>query len=88
MSRPTQTIRSRHRTDDTPYDRCAQAFGTATELINVPSVSDYTIVPRPYETYDEMVRRINKLGKIVLIQRNFRRYLLQKLIRESAAEYR
>lgn len=73
---------------DNHYDRSCQAFGVATELIYIPSQTDYFIEPKKYETYDERYRRIDLLGKVKLIQRNFRRYLWQKLIRESAAEWR
>lgn len=73
---------------DNHYDRSSQAFGVATELIYIPSQTDYFIEPKKYETYDERCKRIDLLGKVKLIQRNFRRYLWQKLIRESAAEWR
>lgn len=71
---------------NTFYDHSSQAFGSATELIYIPSVSDYVIVPGKYQTSQEI--QLILLSKILLIQRNFRRYLLQKFIRESAAEYR
>lgn len=73
---------------NTHHDHSSQAFGSATKLIHIPSSSDYTIIPGKYETHHEMTARINLLAKVRLIQRNFRRYLLQKLVRETAAEYR
>lgn len=82
------TFYSKKKKKDTHYDRSNQAFGSATELIYIPSTTDVIIYARKYETYAEMVKRINKIGKIKLIQRNFRRYMWQKLIRESAAEWR
>lgn len=88
ISRPTQTIRESHTSQDTRYDHSSQAFGSATELIYITATSDYTVVAGKYETHHDQTVRINKLAKVRLIQRNFRRYLWQKLIRESAAEYR
>lgn len=73
---------------DNHYDRTNQAFGSATELIDIPSVTDYIIIPKPYETYDQMEKRLKKLDKIILIQRNFRRLMWQRLIKKSAADWR
>lgn len=54
----------------------------------MPSITDTELQPQPYESYEDRERRINMLGKVILLQRNVRRYLWQRLIRTAAAEYR
>ena len=54
----------------------------------IPKAKDKIIIPGKYETYDEMMTRIDLIGKVTLIQRNFRRYLWMKLVKESAAQWR
>lgn len=87
-SRDTQTVEQRDECDDTPYSRSTQAFGDASELIQIPSSSDYSIVPRPYESHEMIVNREKKLKKIRLIQKNFRAYMIRMMIKKKAAEFR
>lgn len=43
---------------------------------------------KDFETFEEAQARKNVLEKVILIQRNFRRYRLQCCIKICAAEYR
>lgn len=54
----------------------------------VSAATDYTITPGKYQTYAQKMRRENKLAKIILIQRNFRRFLIVRFMRNAAAKYR
>lgn len=63
-----------------------QAFEHAVTLIPKLTGPDYFIKARKYRSYDQLEGE--KLNKIILIQRNFRRYLLEKRIRNAAAEWR
>lgn len=87
-SRDTQTVEMRTTSDETNYSRATQAFGTATNISYIPSATDYSINPTKYESYEEKVQRERKLTKILLIQRNFRSYMVKKVISEMAAEWR
>lgn len=42
----------------------------------------------PYETYEEMMKRIDYEGKAIIIQRCFRSWKMMKYIRECTEEYR
>ncbi|XP_055523710.1 IQ and ubiquitin-like domain-containing protein [Wyeomyia smithii] len=87
-SRDTQTVEEKSIEIETPCDRATVSYGDATALSYASKYTDRVIVAKNYESYDEMTKRIDPIGKIILIQRNFRRYMWQKLIRESAAEWR
>ncbi|XP_053698711.1 IQ and ubiquitin-like domain-containing protein [Sabethes cyaneus] len=87
-SRDTQTVKERNIEIETPSDRATVSYGDATELSYASKYMDKVIVAQSYESFDDMTKRIDPIGKITLIQRNFRRYMWQKLIKESAAEWR
>ncbi|XP_017760974.1 PREDICTED: IQ and ubiquitin-like domain-containing protein [Eufriesea mexicana] len=54
----------------------------------VSSESDKYVTSKPYETYDEMMIRLDYDGKARIIQRNYRIYKLLKRIKEYARRYR
>ncbi|XP_055586692.1 IQ and ubiquitin-like domain-containing protein [Uranotaenia lowii] len=88
LSRDTQTVEEKTVDVDTPLDQATAVYGGAVEKTFATRFTDRVLQPGPYETYEEMSKRINFVGKVTMIQRNFRRYRWQKLIRESAAEWR
>ncbi|CAK9830941.1 IQ and ubiquitin-like domain-containing protein [Anthophora retusa] len=54
----------------------------------ISSEKDKLITSQPYETYEEMMARLDYDGKARIIQRNYRIYKLLKHIREFARQYR
>nr|XP_033328950.1 IQ and ubiquitin-like domain-containing protein [Megalopta genalis] len=54
----------------------------------VSSETDEYVTSKPYETYEEMMARLDHDGKARIIQRNWRIYLLMKYIKEYARRYR
>ncbi|XP_055593135.1 IQ and ubiquitin-like domain-containing protein [Uranotaenia lowii] len=88
LSRDTQTVEVKTVEVDTPLDQAVAVYGEAVEKTFATRLTDRVIQPGPYETYEEMSKRINFVGKVTMIQRNLRRYRWQELIRESAAEWR
>ncbi|XP_058055819.1 IQ and ubiquitin-like domain-containing protein [Anopheles bellator] len=90
FSRDTQTVAERHTTTAIPRDQSAQLcpleLEDAASGRKVPSGP--CLVPHPYESAQELEQRTDTVGKVLLIQRNFRRLLWQRLIRKSAAEWR
>lgn len=76
ITRDTQTTESRYVNTRNQISRPVQADPHEAKR----TTKGYVIRPRSRPKYD--------IQKIILIQRNFRRYLWQKLIQESAAEWR
>lgn len=54
----------------------------------ISSESDKYLTSQPYETYEEMMLRLDYDGKARIIQRNYRIYKLLKYIKEYARQYR
>lgn len=54
----------------------------------ISAESDKYITSKPYETYEEMMKRLDYDGKARIIQRNYRIYKLLKYIKEYARQYR
>ncbi|XP_076245970.1 uncharacterized protein LOC143186282 [Calliopsis andreniformis] len=54
----------------------------------ISSEKDKYLTSKPYETYEEMMRRLDYDGKARIIQRNYRIYKLLKYIKEYARQYR
>ena len=46
----------------------------------IPNVTDRIVDPRPYETYEEMVKRLNHDHYATVIQRAFRHYQFRQMI--------
>ncbi|XP_058467871.1 IQ and ubiquitin-like domain-containing protein [Malaya genurostris] len=88
LSRDTQTVDEKAIEVATPRERATMSYGDATELSYASKCADRFIVPGNYESYEDTTKRIDVVGKVTLIQRNFRRYMWQKLITKSSAEWR
>ncbi|XP_031839449.2 IQ motif and ubiquitin-like domain-containing protein [Nomia melanderi] len=54
----------------------------------ISSELDKYVASKHYETYEEMMRRLDHDGKARIIQRNWRAYLLLKNVKEYARQYR
>ncbi|XP_058116623.1 IQ and ubiquitin-like domain-containing protein [Anopheles ziemanni] len=90
-SRDTQTVCERHTTTTSiPRSQGVQHSGPVALIPSPQTVpSGHCLVAHvPYESHAELERRQDLVGKVRLIQRNFRRVLWQRLIRKSAAEWR
>ncbi|XP_035897421.1 IQ and ubiquitin-like domain-containing protein [Anopheles stephensi] len=85
-SRDTQTVCERTTITTIPRTQAVQHSGLAVAERKVPD--GLCRAALPYETAQELERRQDLVGKVILIQRNFRRLLWQRLIRKSAAEWR
>ncbi|XP_075976518.1 IQ motif and ubiquitin-like domain-containing protein [Anticarsia gemmatalis] len=75
--RDTQTAEEKEKIYDTNYSRatqmnCVHAY--------IPSVSDRIVVPQPYETYDEMIARLNHVHFATIIQRAFRHHQFRQKV--------
>ncbi|CAD6994503.1 unnamed protein product [Ceratitis capitata] len=88
ISRDTQTYEFKGKEIDTAHEQSTQCFQDGNNVLYVSAAADYTITPGKYQTYAQKMRRENKLAKIILIQRNFRRYLLWRFMQNAAAKYR
>uniref|UniRef100_A0A182UHM6 IQ motif and ubiquitin-like domain-containing protein n=1 Tax=Anopheles melas TaxID=34690 RepID=A0A182UHM6_9DIPT len=86
FSRDTQTVCERTTTTTIPRSQAVQHSGLAVAERKVPDGPCRQ--PLPYETAQELERRKDVAGKVLLIQRNFRRVLWQRLVKKSAAEWR
>lgn len=74
---------------DTSNDRSTQHFGEANELLFLQSTEDVEVESHgSFETVEEAQKRKRIYEKVILIQRNFRRFRLQCCIKSCAAEYR
>lgn len=74
---------------DTNNEKSTQHFGDANELLFLKDSDDVEVdASNAFETFEEAQKRKNILEKVILIQRNFRRYRLQCCIKSCAAEYR
>nr|XP_034172520.1 IQ and ubiquitin-like domain-containing protein [Osmia lignaria] len=54
----------------------------------ISSGFDKYLTSKPYETYEEMMKRLDYDGKARIIQRNYRIYVLLKNIKKFAKQYR
>uniref|UniRef100_A0A182MF53 IQ motif and ubiquitin-like domain-containing protein n=1 Tax=Anopheles culicifacies TaxID=139723 RepID=A0A182MF53_9DIPT len=86
FSRDTQTVCERTTITTIPRTQAVQHSGLDVAERKVPE--GLCRVALPYETAQEYERRKDLVGKVILIQRNFRRVLWQRLIKKSAAEWR
>ncbi|XP_026485283.2 IQ and ubiquitin-like domain-containing protein [Vanessa tameamea] len=76
--RDTQTAEMREKIYDTNYSRATQMN---TVHAYIPSVADRIIVPKPYETYDAMIARLNHNFYASIIQRAFRRHQFRQKVK-------
>ncbi|XP_023943809.1 IQ and ubiquitin-like domain-containing protein [Bicyclus anynana] len=77
--RDTQTAETREKIYDTNYSRatqmnCVHAY--------IPNVSDRIIVPQPYETYEQMIARLNHNHYASIIQRAFRHHQFRQKVKK------
>uniref|UniRef100_A0A1A9WNM7 IQ motif and ubiquitin-like domain-containing protein n=1 Tax=Glossina brevipalpis TaxID=37001 RepID=A0A1A9WNM7_9MUSC len=73
---------------DTMHDQTAQCFLDGNNIRHWIESDDYYITPGKYQTYAQKMRAERKMYKIILIQRNFRRFKWQRWMGECAREYR
>lgn len=66
--------------------RAMQMFRQGASCVQALAAYDYVNKSKRYKSYEEIENE--KLTKIVLIQRNFRRHVLQKRIKSAAAKWR
>uniref|UniRef100_A0A1B0FHY6 IQ motif and ubiquitin-like domain-containing protein n=1 Tax=Glossina morsitans morsitans TaxID=37546 RepID=A0A1B0FHY6_GLOMM len=88
VSRNTQTKEIVTKQIDTMHDQTAQCFLDGNNVRHWIESDDYYITPGKYQTYAKKMREERRMYKIILIQRNFRRFKWQRWMRECAAEYR
>jgi hypothetical protein len=70
-------------------DQATQNFGDANEALFLQKITDVEVEPHEkYETSEDMEKRRNFIGKVRLIQKNFRAYRLRVCVSEKASEYR
>ncbi|XP_043791083.1 IQ and ubiquitin-like domain-containing protein [Apis laboriosa] len=69
----------------TPYHQSTQM---ARPDCFISSESDTYITSKPYETYEEMMKRLDYDGKARIIQKNYKIYKLWKYIKQYARQYR
>ncbi|XP_053681081.1 IQ and ubiquitin-like domain-containing protein [Anopheles nili] len=86
FSRDTQTVCERTTTTAIPRCQAVQHSALVEAERKIPEGS--TREPQPYETFQELELRKDVVGKVTLLQRNWRRVLWKRLIRKSAAEWR
>ncbi|XP_045449335.1 IQ and ubiquitin-like domain-containing protein [Melitaea cinxia] len=77
--RDTQTAEMREKIYDTSYSRATQM---TTVHAYIPNVTDRIIVPKPYETYDEMIARLNHKHYASIIQRAFRHHQFRQKVKK------
>ncbi|XP_073815788.1 IQ motif and ubiquitin-like domain-containing protein [Musca autumnalis] len=88
LTRDTQTFEHKVKLVDTMHDQTSQCWLDGNNVRYWSEATDYYITAGKYVTHAQQERIKNKLGKICLIQRNFRRYKWMKWMRQCAQEYR
>lgn len=74
---------------DSSQSRSTQLFGDANELLYMPNEHDEKHVSAgQYESSEELEEKRQLEQRVIMIQRNYRRYRLQVCVRRCAAEYR
>lgn len=82
LTRDTQTVEVAVTAADTNLDHAVQVYGDAKKFTYEPSRHEgYEIIAEAYETFEEKQKKMDLERKVRLIQRNFRRYLLEQLIK-------
>ncbi|GBP05599.1 IQ and ubiquitin-like domain-containing protein [Eumeta japonica] len=75
--RDTQTVEEVEKNKDTPYSRATQICN---ENVFIPNVTDRIVAARPYETYEEMVKRLDYDHHANVIQRTFRHHRFRQMV--------
>ncbi|XP_052748703.1 LOW QUALITY PROTEIN: IQ and ubiquitin-like domain-containing protein [Galleria mellonella] len=81
--RDTQTAEEKEKIYDTPYSRSTQMN---TVHAYIPNVTDKIIIPKPYETYEKMIFRLNHNHYAVVIQRAFRHHQFRQKVKKWIRE--
>ncbi|XP_022825775.1 IQ and ubiquitin-like domain-containing protein [Spodoptera litura] len=81
--RDTQTAEEKEKVYDTNYSRATQMNSVHAYI---PNVTDRIVVPKPYETYEEMVIRLNHGHYASIIQRAFKRHQFRQFVKKWLAE--
>ncbi|CAH1635649.1 unnamed protein product [Spodoptera littoralis] len=81
--RDTQTAEEKEKLYDTNYSRATQMNSVHAYI---PNVTDRIVVPKPYETYEEMVIRLNHGHYASIIQRAFKRHQFRQFVKKWLAE--
>ncbi|XP_033165764.1 IQ and ubiquitin-like domain-containing protein [Drosophila mauritiana] len=87
-TRDTQTWEQKEKTLNTAHEQSVQCHLDGINILYVSAANDFTIVPGKYQTFAQKERAERKLEKILLIQRNWRRWILWKYIHLRAQDYR
>ncbi|XP_017007619.2 IQ motif and ubiquitin-like domain-containing protein [Drosophila takahashii] len=87
-TRDTQTWEQKEKTLNTAHEQSVQCHLDGINILYVSAANDFTIVPGKYQSFAQKERAERKLEKILLIQRNWRRWILWKYIHLRAKEYR
>ncbi|XP_053605286.1 IQ motif and ubiquitin-like domain-containing protein [Plodia interpunctella] len=83
--RDTQTAEEKEKLYDTCYSQSTQM---ETVHAYIPSVTDKIVVPQPYETYEEMIIRLNHNHYATVIQRALRHHQFRQKVARWLAECR
>ncbi|CAG9787262.1 unnamed protein product [Diatraea saccharalis] len=83
--RDTQTAEEKEKIFDTNYSRAVQMNSVHAYI---PNVTDRIIVPKPYETYEEMVIRLNHNHYASIIQRAFRHHQFRQKVEKWLSDCR
>ncbi|KAJ0177765.1 hypothetical protein K1T71_006638 [Dendrolimus kikuchii] len=75
--RDTQTAEQREKIYDTNYSRATQMYSVQAYI---PNITDRIVVPKPYETYEQMIIRLNHNHYASVIQRAFRHYQFRQKV--------
>ncbi|TDG52438.1 hypothetical protein AWZ03_001268 [Drosophila navojoa] len=87
-TRDTQTWEHKEKILNTAHEQSVQCYLDKINIRYESTATDFEIIPGKYQTYAQIERAEHKLKKILLIQRNWRRWILWKYIHLRAAEYR
>ncbi|XP_017870410.1 PREDICTED: IQ and ubiquitin-like domain-containing protein [Drosophila arizonae] len=87
-TRDTQTWEHKEKILNTAHEQSVQCYLDKINIRYESTATDFEIIPGKYQTYAQIERAEHKLEKILLIQRNWRRWILWKYIHLRAAEYR
>ncbi|KAJ8724471.1 hypothetical protein PYW08_015945 [Mythimna loreyi] len=81
--RDTQTAEEREKIYDTNYSRATQMNSVHAYI---PNVTDRIVEPKPYETYEEMVKRLNHNHYASVIQRAFKHHRFRQMVKQWLKE--
>ncbi|KAL3276762.1 hypothetical protein HHI36_012129 [Cryptolaemus montrouzieri] len=83
-NRDTQTSWCRNRRVDMPYSQATQMYK---EDLFIPCITDRILTPRPYETSEQLEKRIDIETRVRTIQRYYRIWKMRKCLKEMSEDY-